>query len=137
LYLQYAAHLKKLHQMPNAINWFEIPVTDFERAKKFYSAILSADLQTMEAMGMTMAFFPADFQKGEIGGGIVKADGYVPSANGTVVYLNGGEDLSTPLSRVEEAGGKIVMPKTAIGPNGFMAHFTDTEGNKVAFHSMK
>ena len=54
-----------------------------------------------------------------------------------MVYLNGGDDLSIPLSKVEAAGGKIIMPKTAIGPHGFMAHFTDTEGNKVAFHSMK
>jgi len=51
--------------------------------------------------------------------------------------LNGGEDLSLPLSRVEQAGGKIIVPKTSIGENGFMAHFIDTEGNRVAFHSMK
>jgi len=51
--------------------------------------------------------------------------------------LNGGEDLSIALSKVESAGGKILLPKTAIGPNGFMAHILDTEGNKVALHSMK
>jgi len=51
--------------------------------------------------------------------------------------LNGGEDLSTPLSKVESAGGKILLPKTAIGQNGFMAHILDTEGNKIALHSMK
>jgi predicted enzyme related to lactoylglutathione lyase len=54
-----------------------------------------------------------------------------------LVYLNGGDDLSVPLSRVEAAGGKIIVPKTSLGPNGFMAQFLDTEGNKVAFHSMK
>ena len=123
--------------MAHAINWFEIPVTDFARAKKFYEAILGTELQTMEAMGMTMAFFPADFQNGEIGGGIVTGNGSQPSATGSLVYLNGGEDLSAALSKVEPAGGKIVLPKTAIGPNGFMAHFMDTEGNKVALHSMQ
>ena len=51
--------------------------------------------------------------------------------------MDGGEDLSVPLARVEKAGGKILLPKTAIGENGFMAHFLDTEGNKIAFHSMK
>ena len=64
-------------------------------------------------------------------------NGYEPTNKGSLVYLNGGEDLSVPLSKVEAAGGKILLPKTALGPNGFMAHFTDTEGNKVGFHSMK
>ena len=78
---------------------------------------------------------PADMQNG-IGGGIVQGNGFEPSSKGALVYLNGGDDLSGPLSRVEAAGGKIVLPKTSIGPNGFMAHFIDTEGNKVALHSM-
>lgn len=90
----------------------------------------------MEAMGMKSAFFPADLQNG-IGGCIIEGQGYEPANKGSLVYLNGGDDLSVPLSKVEAAGGKILMPKTAIGPNGFMAHFNDTEGNKVAFHSMK
>jgi uncharacterized protein len=123
--------------MKNAINWFEIPVKNFDNAKKFYDTILGSELQVMEAMGMKSAFFPAELQNGGIGGCIIQGNGYEPSAKGSLVYLNGGEDLSVPLSKVEAAGGKILMPKTAIGPNGFMAHFIDTEGNKVAFHSMK
>jgi uncharacterized protein len=123
--------------MTNSINWFEIPATDFTRAKKFYETLFGEQLQTMEGMGMTMAFLPADLQNGGIGGGIVKGEGYEPSAKGSLVYLNGGDDLSAPLSRVEKAGGKITLPKTAIGENGFMAHFTDTEGNRVGLHSMK
>lgn len=123
--------------MKNAINWFEIPVKNFDKAKKFYDTILGSELQVMEAMGMKSAFFPADLQNGGIGGCIIQGNGYEPSATGSLVYLNGGEDLSVPLSKVEAAGGKILMPKTAIGQNGFMAHFIDSEGNKVALHSMK
>ena len=123
--------------MKNAINWFEIPVTDFARAKKFYETILNAEMHVMEAMGMKSAFFPADLQSGAIGGCIIQGEGYEPSQNGSRVYLYSGDDLSIALSKVEQAGGKIVLPKTAIGQNGFMAHFTDTEGNKVALHSMK
>ena len=123
--------------MKNAINWFEIPVKDFTRAKTFYETIIGAAMQPMEAMGMKSAFFPADMQTGGIGGCIIEGNGYEPSAKGSLIYLNGGEDLSVILSKVEAAGGKIVLPKTAIGPNGFMAHFTDTEGNKVGLHSMK
>ena len=122
--------------MKNAINWFEIPVKNLDRAKKFYEAILGAEMQTMEMMGMKSAFFPADLQNG-IGGCIMQGEGYEPSVKGALVYLNGSDDLSVPLSKVEAAGGKILLNKTAIGQNGFMAHFTDTEGNKVAFHSMK
>ena len=63
--------------------------------------------------------------------------GSEPQTKGTVVYLNGGEDLAVPWVKVGPAGGKIIMPKTSIGPNGFMAQFIDTEGNRVALHSMK
>lgn len=122
--------------MKSAINWFEIPVRNFERALRFYEAILSAKMQVMEMPGMRSAFFPADLQNG-IGGSITEANGYEPSKTGSLIYLNGGNDLAVVLSRVEKAGGKILLPKTSIGQNGFMAHFEDTEGNKVALHSMK
>lgn len=122
--------------MANAINWFEIPAKDFERAKKFYESVLAITM-ILPFEGMKYAMFPADMQDGEIGGGLVEEEGYEPSQKGAVIYLNGGDDLAVPLSRVEAAGGAIVMPKRSIGANGFMAMFLDTEGNKLAFHSMK
>ncbi len=122
--------------MTNAINWFEVPAKDFHRAKAFYENVLDAsmDEMKMENMGITMAFFPADWQKG-IGGGIAFGPGYQPSETGALVYLNGGDDLNVPLSRVEAAGGKVILPKTSLGEHGFMAQFIDSEGNRVAFHS--
>ncbi len=122
--------------MKNAINWFDIPVKDFQRAKTFYEAILGSEMETfsMEEIGMTMAFFPADYENG-IGGGIAFGPGYEPSDKGTLVYLNGGEDLAKPLSRVEKAGGTILVPKTEMGPKRFMAQFMDSEGNRIALHS--
>ncbi|MEO0470636.1 MAG: VOC family protein, partial [Bacteroidota bacterium] len=55
---------------------------------------------------------------------------------GTIPYLNGGEDLSTILGRVEAAGGTVTMPKTKINDEaGFMAFFLDSEGNRIALHS--
>ncbi len=81
-----------------------------------------------------MAMFP--FEPGVVPGYIVQGPDYKPSADGSVVYLNGGEDLSVPLSRVQEAGGTVVLVKMSIGEYGFIAYFMDTEGNKVAFHSM-
>ncbi|MEB2781304.1 VOC family protein [Algoriphagus sp. C2-6-M1] len=124
--------------MKNAINWFEIPAKNFERAKLFYETVLDAKMESMsmEEMGMTMAFFPADWENG-VGGGIAFGPGLEPSTTGSLVYLNGGDDLSIPLSRVEVAGGEIIIPKTSLGEHGFMGQFIDSEGNKVAFHSSK
>lgn len=122
--------------MTNSINWFEIPVLDFARAKKFYETLYDAEIMEMPFPDGKYGMLPSDMEKG-VGGGIAQYEGFVPSANGALVYLNGGEDLSIPLSKVEAAGGKIIMPKTSIGPNGFMAQILDTEGNKVALHSMK
>ena len=79
---------------------------------------------------------PAAVVEGARRGGIVQGEGYMPSAEGSMVYLNGGEDLDVPLGKVEGAGGKILVPKTDIGENGFFAYFVDTEGNKVGLHSM-
>ena len=122
--------------MINAINWFEIPVTDFERAKKFYETLFNAEIMEMPFPGGRYGMLPSDMQNG-VGGGLAQGEGFEPSDKGTIVYLNGGEDLAEPLSRVENAGGKIIFPKTSIGANGYMAHFIDTEGNRVALHSMK
>jgi predicted enzyme related to lactoylglutathione lyase len=122
--------------MAHAINWFEIPAKNLERAKAFYEAVLGIEM-ALPFPDIKYALFPADMQNGEIGGGLVQEEGYEPSQHGALIYLNGGDDLDIPLSKVEAAGGKVIMPKTSIGPNGFMGHFIDTEGNRVAFHSMK
>ncbi|MEY2829897.1 MAG: hypothetical protein RIQ33_1755 [Bacteroidota bacterium] len=123
--------------MANALNWFEIPAKNFDRAKSFYENVLGITIETMPHPMYKYGIFPAGMEKGEVGGGLVQGEGFEPSTTGAVIYFNGGEDLSIPLSRIEKAGGKIVMPKTSIGGNGFMAQFIDTEGNRVALHSMK
>ncbi|GJM32140.1 MAG: glyoxalase [Saprospiraceae bacterium] len=121
--------------MANAINWFELPANNFQRAVKFYQEVLDTELSYFENGDLQMGFFPTD--NNGVGGCITYGNGNKPHAEGSLVYLNGGEDLTNPLDRVESAGGKVVMPKTSIGENGFMAIFMDSEGNRVAFHSMK
>jgi predicted enzyme related to lactoylglutathione lyase len=121
--------------MSNAINWFEIPVTSFARAKSFYETVLQINIEPMLMGPLTMGMLSAD--PNAVGGAIVHGDGSSPSTSGTLVYLNGGKDLSPMLARVEEAGGSVVVPKTEIGNGfGFFAHLIDTEGNKVGLHSM-
>ena len=120
--------------MENAINWFDIPATNYERAKTFYTTILGKALVPMEGMP-NYVMFPSD--RDGVGGGLSIEDGLKPGATGTLIYLNAGEDLSPILDRVEGAGGEVVMPKTSIGSNGFVARFKDTEGNLIGLHSMK
>lgn len=123
--------------MPSAINWFQIPAGDIARAKTFYETICGGPLEKLES-GPTMEMwaFPSNWRAGEIGGAIVCGEGAVPSATGTMVFLNGEPDLQVMLDRVEEAGGKILAPKTAIGMDaGYFAIIADTEGNTVGLHS--
>jgi hypothetical protein len=122
--------------MANAINWFEIPAKDLDRACSFYSTVLSGDIHREEIMGLRMGFLPHGQQ--EVGGALVEGEGYEPSESGSLVYLNGGPDLAGPLSRVEDAGGAVVVPKTKISDEiGYFAIIKDTEGNKIAFHSQQ
>ena len=119
----------------HAVAWIEIPVTDFERARRFYSRIYDYDMPSHAMGGNLMGFLLFDQASG-IGGAIVKGDGYVPSASGALVYLSGGKDLSAVLGRVEAAGGKVLRPKTEIAPGlGFAAEFMDVDGNRLGLHS--
>ena len=123
----------------NVISWFEIPATDLDRAQKFYETIFSISLMPLNMPNIQMRMFPIDDPMNGIGGAVCKAgDFYKPSATeGPLIYLNGNPDLQFILDKVEEAGGKIVVPKTEISPDhGHMAVFLDSEGNRIALHSV-
>jgi uncharacterized protein len=119
----------------SAINWFEIPVTDMDRATRFYSTVLGVKVEVAGEFDMPMAFLPMSGPEG-VGGALVSGAGYVPSQQGTTVYLNGGADLGPMLDRVQAAGGQVLLPKTSIGEHGFIGIFVDAEGNKVGLHSI-
>ena len=119
--------------MSNIIHWIEIPTQNIERAATFYSTILNIEMKVMEAMGMKTAFFPHT-DPAHSGACLMQGTNYQPSEGG-IVYLNGGDDLQPALELVENAGGEIDLPKTSIGQNGFLAHFLDTEGNKLGLFS--
>ncbi len=125
--------------MKNAISWFEIPSTDIDRAQRFYEAILKISMVPLEMANFKMRMFPLDNPMDGVGGAIISTDGFhVPSAtDGPLIYLNGNPDVQIILDRIEAAGGKILVPKTEISPEyGFMAVFIDTEGNRIALHSV-
>ncbi|NEU10460.1 VOC family protein [Flavihumibacter sp. R14] len=129
--------------MANLINWLEIPVSDMERAKKFYSAVLQADIKIDEetAPGLKMGMiYTENMDMKDVGGALIKGAGYTPGESNTLVYLNANETggCDAFLKRVEESGGKITGPTYLITPEiGYCGFFTDSEGNRMAVHSSK
>lgn len=121
--------------MKNFVVWFEIPVQNLTRAMAFYSKVMNVELEAMDMGDSKGAMFP--FSPDVASGALIESKENKPSKTGTMIYLNGGDDLSVPLSRVKNAGGKVVQEKMSLGDHGFMAIFEDTEGNDVALHSMK
>ena len=121
-----------------AITWFEIPTLDLDRAMRFYAAVFGCAFKREDAPGDlpgTLAIFDYGDCEG-VGGALMQHPVLTPTRDGVVVYLSGGADLAEPLSRVEAAGGTVPLPKMAIGPYGFIAHFLDSEGNRIGLHSM-
>lgn len=125
-----------MEELKSAINWFEIPVIDFDRAVRFYSEIYAFEMPTRDMGHLRMGFFQHQPGVGT-GGAIVTGDGYKPTADGVKLYLNAGSDLRTVLDRVTVAGGTVVQDKTQISPDvGYFAIISDTEGNRIFLHSM-
>ncbi|MCU7548072.1 VOC family protein [Chitinophagaceae bacterium LB-8] len=123
----------------NALNWFEIPVTDLTRAKMFYETIFQIKMQIMpEMLGMKMAAFPGEAKSGKVIGAICESEVHEPSMDGAVIYLNANPSIQKVLDRIEPAGGQVLMPRTEITPEtGYMAFFIDTEGNRIGLHAMQ
>jgi len=120
--------------MQNIISWFEIPAVNFERAVNFYQTLLSIEIVQQEVLDTRMGFFPSN--ENIVSGAVVQGDDYSPAFDGVLVYLNGGQDLQTIMDKVENAKGKILVPKTLISEEmGYFGIFIDTEGNKMAVHS--
>jgi hypothetical protein len=118
----------------NAV-WFEIPSVNFERAVEFYERVFDTSLERVN-IGGDMAMFRGDPQQA-LGAVLAPQADYVPSNTGATIYLNGGDDLAPVLARAAAAGGRVLVPKTALPPGmGYFAHFQDTEGNRVGLHSL-
>lgn len=120
--------------MSSVINWFDIPATDLDRAARFYETVLAISLIRENMLGARMAIFPA--KPGEATGAIIARDGVTPGTTGSTIYLKAGADLSSALSRVQAAGGKVLHPKTFIKEGwGYFAIILDSEGNSVGLQS--
>jgi predicted enzyme related to lactoylglutathione lyase len=124
--------------MKHAISWFEIGTTDLERATKFYETIFNVKLNPLDLDNIKMRMFPIDDMMG-VSGAIVYSGGFhkPSSTDGPLIFLNGNPDVQLILDKVEQAGGKIMVPKTEISPDyGYMAVIIDSEGNRIGLHSV-
>lgn len=120
--------------MGSKMNWFEIPVGNMERAVKFYSEVFQKEIKVFQADDTrTVALMPpgAGVEDGiEPQGTLLHVPGFTPSTDGGVIYFDPIDSLDVTLERVEPAGGKVTFPKFRIG-NGYIATFSDSEGNTV------
>ncbi|MHB8174707.1 MAG: VOC family protein [Nitrospirota bacterium] len=120
----------------NIADWFEIPVQDLDRARLFYESVFNIELSVSDFGAVRMAFFPMAQGAYGASGALVKGEVYAPSHRGILIYLSV-EDIEDTLDKVDGGGGNTLMPKTAIGEYGFIAHFQDSEGNRLGLHSIK
>ena len=116
----------------NRVVWMDIPVADLERAQKFYAAVLAIPVQRQEFGDFV--FCVLDHQDGNGGCLVLNADEV--SDKGVLIYLNVDGRLRDAISKVEPHGGSIIAPAHSIGPHGYRAVIKDSEGNRVALHSM-
>ncbi len=118
------------------VTWFEIACKDLDRAKGFYSKVFKSEFQFIDMGPDKMEMFKGTPEGGGAGGALVLSKENTPSTDGCIIYFSC-EDCGVEAGRVEEAGGKLLMPKTSIGEFGWIAQFIDTEGNRVGMHSSK
>lgn len=119
--------------MNNVITWFELPVNDFDRAKKFYENVLEILLTEVEIDGFKSLTFP--FDGSNVSGALIQNQGSEPNQS-VILYFNAGEKLSPALERLKANKGKIVMETMPI-KSGVIAHALDSEGNKIALFALE
>ena len=117
----------------NPVSYFEIPVTDLDRAKDFYEAVFVVSLGRTVIHGNEMALFPFEERGRGISGALAKGHSYVPSSSGPRIYFFV-ESIDETLARVISKGGEVVFPKTSAG-DFWVAEFKDSEGNQIALSS--
>ncbi|WP_109097788.1 VOC family protein [Aquimarina sp. AU58] len=117
----------------NPVVYFEIPVTDIDRAIKFYKSVFNFTFEKEIIDKNEMALFPFEEENTGISGALAKGEIYKPTHNGVVIYFNT-ENIDKTLKIAIENGGQMLYPKTSNGDLGFVAEFEDSEGNRIALH---
>jgi hypothetical protein len=119
--------------MANTIVWADIPVTDMDRARKFYAAVLQADIELMEGAPGEVALLP--MEPGSVSGDLVRSENQKPGLTGCTIYLDSKGDPEGMMERVAAAGGKVLTPVASMGDMvGSIGFFQDSEGNRIGVH---
>jgi uncharacterized protein len=120
----------------NAINWFEIPALDLERAFNFYHTVLNGKVRKGTFGGGELILFDVPFTTGEaVGGSILVRPDLKPTTEGGNLYLNAFGKLQDAVDKVEGAGGKVLVHRIDLGKFGVSAVILDSEGNKIGLIS--
>ncbi len=124
-----------MSEKTNPVGWFEIPVKDFNRARKFYEHVFEMNLEEHMVGEVQMAWFPMREGVPGAAGTLAKGEGYEPSSGGVLVYFST-PDIMKTLTRVETRGGRVLLSRTRIGEYGYIGIFQDSEGNRIGIHTM-
>jgi hypothetical protein len=111
----------------NAAVWFEIPVTDMDRAKAFYGAVLQTELKDDNTGPNPMSLFPVENEAGVAGH---LYPGEPASGGGNTIHLAAPTPLEAALDRVRENGGEVLSDLITI-PAGRFAYCRDPDGNSI------
>ena len=122
----------------NPVVWFEIYVTDMDRAKAFYGNVVQCDFTPAPMSGgdMEMWFFAAERGAEGAACGLIRHPMRSPNAEGTLVYFSV-DECATATDRTVAHGGDVVVSKQPIGEMGFISIITDSEGNSIGLHSWR
>lgn len=119
--------------MTGRVVHFELPADDVARAGEFYRNAFGWTITPVPDMDYTMVgTAPSDetgmpTEPGAINGGMMSRQDPVTAPVVTIQV----DDIEAALQQIEGLGGKTIRGKVAVGPMGFSAYFTDTEGNVV------
>ncbi|MFQ2606754.1 VOC family protein [Aeromonas caviae] len=110
---------------------FEIPVQDLERAIRFYEGVFETVLEWVQIDGNEMALFPLESGTAGCSGALAKGESYVPSLDGTRIYLRVA-DIEGAMARALASGGACLYPVTRVREGLRVAECRDCEGNRIA-----
>lgn len=105
--------------------WFEIPVTNLDKARTFYGAVLQTDIPVTEGGPNPIAIFPAE---DEMASGHLYEGKPAGAGTGITVHLAIADPLEDAMKRVTENGGQVVSPIATI-PAGRFVYCLDPDGN--------
>ncbi|MGI9235696.1 MAG: VOC family protein [Woeseiaceae bacterium] len=111
----------------NQVDYVEIPVTDLNMAREFFSALFD---WTFEEWGDDYM----SFNDGRLDGGFRRSP--EPAASNGVLLIFYSEDLERDVERVTALGASVSQDIFAF-PGGRRFHFVDPVGNEYAIWSPK